>query len=175
MINELLILSSIDKKQTGQLSEINIDLLLDEILDSVSGKLIKKNISINRKKSNSKKDLAIIGNHNQIKRMFANLIDNAIKYNIQNGNIYVKTSLVQNKIQIVIQDTGEGIATSDLPYIFDRLYQSKKSRTGIKQGFGIGLSIVKEIIEYHHGKINVTSELKAGTKITIIFPQHQSR
>jgi signal transduction histidine kinase len=175
MINELLILSSIDKKQTGQLSTINIDNLLDEILDSISNKLIKKNISINRKKSNSKKDLAIIGNHNQIKRMFANLIDNAIKYNIQNGNIYVKTSLVQNKIQIVIQDTGEGIAASDLPYIFDRLYQSKKSRTGIKQGFGIGLSIVKEIIEYHHGKINVVSELKAGTKITIIFPQHQSR
>ncbi|HPH78930.1 MAG TPA: HAMP domain-containing sensor histidine kinase, partial [bacterium] len=175
MINELLLLSSIDKKQSGDLVSINIDRLLDEILDSVSHKLLEKNIQIKRKYSSSKNDLIIIGNYDQIKRMFINLIDNAIKYNTKDGNIYLKTSLIQDNINVVIQDSGEGIAAHDLPYIFDRLYQSKKSRTGIKQGFGIGLSIVREIVENHQGQINVSSKMNQGTKVSIIFPRFSDK
>ncbi len=175
MINELLLLSSIDKKQSGDLVSINIDRLLDEILDSVSHKLLEKNIQIKRKYSSSKNDLIILGNYDQIKRMFINLIDNAIKYNTKDGNIYLKTSLIQDNINVVIQDSGEGIAAHDLPYIFDRLYQSKKSRTGIKQGFGIGLSIVREIVENHQGQINVSSKMNQGTKVSIIFPRFSDK
>ncbi len=171
MIEDLLEISTVEKTYNEKLEDINIVGVISQIISSCKDKTREKNITISFKKPAKQDKYVIFGNPNQIKRVFANIIDNAIKYNVQNGNIIIKLHCKLDKIYIDIKDSGIGIDEKDLPYVFDRLYQSKKSRTGLKQGFGIGLAIVKEIVEIHGGSINITSVKKSGSKATIVFPQ----
>jgi len=100
--------------------------------------------------------------------MFLNLVENAIKYTQANGKIAISTKTMNNHIQIKIKDTGLGISESDLPYIFDRFYRPKISRSS--NGSGLGLSIVKSIILSHGGKISVESTPGIGTSFTLLLP-----
>ena len=74
-------------------------------------------------------------------------------------------------IQFIFEDNGRGISPEDLPYIFDRLYRSDKSRTSQIKGSGLGLSIVKQIVEQHRGSVHAESTLNKGTRIILILPE----
>ena len=171
MLEDLLELSAIEKNYHANSQKINVFNILSEVTDGFRPQAKNKNISIEFKHKYKSDLFQIQGNPVQIKRVFSNIIDNAIKYNTTNGKIIIKTFTKTNRCYIIIQDTGLGIPAKDLPYIFDRLYQSKKTQTGIQRGFGIGLAIVKDIISIHSGQIKVTSRENEGTKFTIIFPQ----
>ena len=107
-----------------------------------------------------------------IQRMFANLLDNAIKYTPAGGTVSVSVSENEKKdLVATVKDTGIGIAESDLPRIFDRFYRCDQSRS--KPGIGLGLSLARAIARAHHGEITVTSRPNEGSTFTITLPKSE--
>ena len=111
----------------------------------------------------------IRGDEGQIRRLFLNLLDNAVKYTPEGGSVAVGISEDKNFIKIEIRDTGMGIPPEELPYIFDRFFQVDKSRGSV--GFGLGLSISKSIVEAHKGRIEAKSETGRGAAFTVFLPK----
>ena len=99
-----------------------------------------------------------------------NLLDNAVKYSPSGSAVEIAVSKKDRQVDIMIKDNGNGIETEHLPKIFNRFYRVDKARSRNEGGTGLGLAIVKHIIQYHHGKINVTSEKGRGTAFTISIP-----
>ena len=116
----------------------------------------------------------IIADPEQLRRVIHNIIGNSIKYlDKQRGLINIRIKDVGDFIQVEIEDNGRGIAAADLPYIFDRFYRTDASRNSATGGSGIGLSIVKKIIEDHGGKIWATSKESIGTVMYFVIRKYQ--
>ena len=111
----------------------------------------------------------IIGDRQSLVEVFTNLFDNAIKYSTAKTTVTVSCAIKKHTATITVTDQGIGIATNDLPRIFDRFYRMDKSRSQA-DGYGLGLSIAKKIVTAHNGSITVTSVLKKGTTFTLTFP-----
>ncbi|MDI1313302.1 HAMP domain-containing sensor histidine kinase [Prosthecobacter sp.] len=105
----------------------------------------------------------------RLSQAFANLLDNALKYTPEHGKVHLACHAADNTVTVIIHDTGMGIPPTDQPHIWERLYRGDKSRT--QRGLGLGLSLVKAIVEAHHGTVAVTSEAGQGTEFTITVPQ----
>ena len=103
----------------------------------------------------------------RIQQVILNILDNAIKYTLEKGHITMEVIQNKNEILTTISDTGEGIPEKDIPFIFNRLYRSEKSRSRVSGGSGLGLTIAKEIVELHGGDIKVKSILGKGTVFVI--------
>ena len=103
-------------------------------------------------------------------RSFINVINNAIKYTPEDGSIQVRADLVADHVRISVTDTGYGIPKEDIPKIFDKFYRVKNERTRSISGTGLGLPIVKGIVEAHLGTIKVESQLGQGTTFSILLP-----
>jgi signal transduction histidine kinase len=100
-----------------------------------------------------------------------NLVSNAIHYTPAGGNVYLSLSRHEDSAAILVRDTGPGIPSADLPFIFDRFYRGEKSRTRSKSsGFGLGLSIASFIVEAHGGHIEVESHEGQGTAFMVVLP-----
>jgi signal transduction histidine kinase len=115
-------------------------------------------------------ELPLQGDGQALLRVFANLIDNAIKYTPQAGKILIRGESAQGVHRIVFSDTGIGIASADLPHIWNRLFRADRSRA--ERGLGLGLSFVRALVEAHKGSVSAVSCLGRGTEITLIFPTH---
>ena len=119
-------------------------------------------------------DVQIIADPEQLRRVINNIIGNSIKYmNKSSGFINIRIKDVGDFIQVEIEDNGRGIAQKDLPYVFDRFYRADASRNSATGGSGIGLSIVKKIIEDHGGKIWATSKEDIGTIMYFVIRKYQ--
>ncbi|WP_371261533.1 ATP-binding protein [Bacillus sp. MUM 116] len=105
----------------------------------------------------------------RFEQILTNLLDNALKYSKGDTSTYIKAFKIDGNVHLLIQDEGIGIPKEDLSFIFDRLYRVEKSRSRATGGFGIGLAIVKELVEAQGGQISVISEIGQGTCFTIIF------
>jgi signal transduction histidine kinase len=116
----------------------------------------------------------MIADAEQIKRVINNIVGNSKKYSDKaETTIRMTVKDVGDFVQIEIEDNGRGIAAKDLPYIFDRFYRTDASRNSSKGGSGIGLSIVKKIMEDHGGKIWVTSKEGIGTVMYLVLRKYQ--
>ncbi|MFK4897978.1 sensor histidine kinase [Lactococcus petauri] len=106
-------------------------------------------------------------------RVMQNLIQNSFKFAQAEQQLEIILTLFKTSkgVQFIFEDNGRGISPEDLPYIFDRLYRSDKSRTSQIKGSGLGLSIVKQIVEQHQGSVHAESTLNKGTRIIIILPK----
>jgi signal transduction histidine kinase len=102
--------------------------------------------------------------------LFRNLVGNAIKYSPQSGSITVAAKVGKDTILVNVQDTGYGIPASDLPFIFDRFYRVRNGKNSEMEGNGLGLSIVKSIVEQHKGQVTVQSEPDRGSLFSISIP-----
>jgi signal transduction histidine kinase len=118
--------------------------------------------------SNSGEDYLITGDRDKLKQVFINLLSNALKFTKENGLVQIKLFSDLNHINVEVTDNGIGIKEEDLPFIFERLYRGDKSRNQI-EGTGIGLTIVKNIIELHQATINVESTEDRGTTVKVQF------
>lgn len=105
----------------------------------------------------------------RLRQAFANLLDNALKYTPDGGRVQLSCASSENTITVRIRDTGMGISENDQLRIWERLYRGDKSRT--QRGLGLGLSLVKAIVEAHRGSVSVTSEVGQGTEFLITVPQ----
>lgn len=106
----------------------------------------------------------------QFEKIIYNLLSNAIKYTEEHGRVSVGIEKSEENVRINITDTGTGIPPESLPHIFDRYYQSPSNRYRSREGLGIGLSLVKELVGLHEGTISVDSKVDAGTTFQLSFP-----
>src|SRR5262245_4535689 len=100
-----------------------------------------------------------------------NLIDNAIKYTSDGGQVTVRGRSVDREVHLVVADTGQGISQEALPHIFERFYRADPSRSKETQGVGLGLSLVKWIVGQHRGTIRVESQPNQGSRFSIVLPK----
>lgn len=152
------------KKEVFQLDKLLAEIVLQyEEIVSYQGKTLTINAS---------PQVNFLADKERIHQLIVILLDNAIKFTNEGGEIRLACHQNHSFISFQVQDNGVGIAEKDVPKIFDRFYQGDKSRTSA-EGTGLGLSIAKWIIDKHHGKVKVTSSLGKGTLIEITFPKTQ--
>jgi len=166
IVENLLILSRFDSQEVSlDIKPIAIARFLNDIVSDVRIIAQRKRIVI----TCSCPDYVFVrGDESQLRRAFLNIIDNAIKYTPEGGKILVNVEKTETEVQIKVSDTGIGISRENLPFIFDRFFRVDKSRSS--EGFGLGLSITKSIIEAHKGSVIISSELGKGTEMRVIFP-----
>jgi signal transduction histidine kinase len=113
-------------------------------------------------------DLCIVADPNRLQQVFANLLDNAIKYTPAHGAVTISGVQQDHRVILTVADTGIGITAEDLPHIWERLYRGDKSRS--QRGLGLGLSLVKAIIHAHRGEVQVTSQPGRGAQFSLSLP-----
>ncbi len=174
LINELTLYSKIDtNKIPYNFEKININNYFQDCVEDIGLDLEEKNIGL-AYYNYVDEDTIIIADTEQLRRVINNIIGNSVKYmNKTNGFINIRLKDVGDFIQVEIEDNGRGIAQKDLPYIFDRFYRADASRNSATGGSGIGLSIVKKIIEDHGGKIWATSKEGTGTIMYFVIRKYQ--
>ena len=174
LINELTFYSKIDTNRIPYtFSKLNVEDYFSDCAEEVGLELETRGIELvyaNYVES----DVLVIADGEQIRRVIHNLISNAIKYmDKPKGIIQIRIKDVGDFIQVEIEDNGKGIAAKDIVYIFDRFYRTDVSRNSSKGGSGIGLSIVKKILEDHGGKVWATSRLGIGTIMYFVLRKYQ--
>lgn len=110
----------------------------------------------------------IMGESESLKRAVTTVLDNAIKYSEPKDTIHVTSKIMGRRVVLKIKDDGIGISKEDVPQVFNRFYRSDKARSS--EGHGLGLSIAKQIIEFHHGEISIDSKKGKGTTVRMTFP-----
>lgn len=167
IIEDLLALAKFDNSQMPiEIKKINITKLLAEVLGQAKTWIDQKDIML----SSFLQDTIILdGDETQLRKLFSNLLDNALKYTYRKGKITVAAHKDGKFAKVTISDTGVGMPEDELPYIFDRFYQINKSR-GSRQGFGLGLSIARSVTEAHKGRIFVESQQGKGSSFAVYLP-----
>lgn len=155
------------QKKRGNLELKDVSLL--EVTEAALGKVIplakQKHITID----NLVDDYILQGEEQSLTELFVILLDNAVKYSPDNSEVKLNSKKTDHHIMITVSDNGTGITQKDCLHIFDRFYRADKSRSKIA-GYGLGLSIAKEIVESHMGSISVESEANHGTAFIIRLP-----
>ena len=145
--------------------------VLDKAKEKLLAKIAERKISIEVEGE----DVEFEANYNSMVELFTILLDNTIKYSNESGAVIVKTQVVGKSAFFLVQDFGVGIKDEDISKIFDRFYRSDSSRVKDQaDGYGLGLSIAKSIVEMHKGKIWVESKLGEGSTFKVELPIKQS-
>ena len=177
LINELTFYSKIDTNRIPYtFSKLNVEDYFSDCAEEVGLELETKGIQLCYA-NYVDGDVQVIADGEQIRRVIHNIISNAIKYMDKGkgmkGIIQIRVKDVGDFVQVEIEDNGKGIAAKDLPYIFDRFYRTDVSRNSAKGGSGIGLSIVRKILEDHGGKVWATSREDIGTIMYFVLRKYQ--
>jgi signal transduction histidine kinase len=115
-------------------------------------------------------NLHLTGDGERLRQVFANLIENAIKYTLAGGEVVVQVEGRGDRMTVIVGDTGVGIAPEHLPHLFERFYRVDSARTRTTGGFGLGLAIAQAIVQAHGGRIQVQSIVNQGTIFTVTLP-----
>ena len=173
LIDELTFYSKIDtNKIPYEFNKINVNSYFGDCVEEVGLDMDSRNIELGYFNYVSD-DVVVIADAEQMKRVINNIISNSVKYmDKPKGIINIRIKDVGDFIQIEIEDNGRGIAAKDLPCIFDRFYRTDSSRNSSQGGSGIGLSIVRKIVEDHGGRIWATSKEGMGTEMHIVLRKY---
>jgi two-component system phosphate regulon sensor histidine kinase PhoR len=172
LIGDLFSLSNIESgKVVPAVEEIKIGGIIDKVFAVFSHAAEERNIKL---LSRIPGDFPVIsGDPDMIARIFINLVDNAIKYSLDGGEVTVDGGRAGGEVFVSVADRGIGIPQESLPRIFERLYRVDKARSRKYGGSGLGLAIVKHILEAHRGRIEVSSRPGLGTNFTVYLPLKQ--
>ncbi len=169
LVDDLLSLSHLESKEIMLTkSSFNLREQLQEVITGFDAQSKKMNIEI---KNDLPVSLMVDADKDRIEQVFTNLINNAIKFNKENGTIRIYAQEEIRTIKVFVEDSGIGIPPKDIPRIFERFYRVDKARSRQLGGTGLGLSIVKHIIELHNGSIGVESAEGFGAKFWFILPK----
>ena len=150
----------LEKKSYSLLEQLN------RVISTQKEIALEKNIEIESKFP--KKDIIIQADENRMEQVWINIINNAVKYTMDDGVVTVKAKRNSKDIEVIIEDTGAGISEEALQHIFERFYREDSSRS--IQGNGLGLAIAKRIVELHNGNISVNSLVDVGSIFKIVIP-----
>lgn len=166
IVKQLLLLTKYSKENIKEsFQKCSVDTLLLQVIDKFQLQLQEKNLKLHIEKI---EPVNIQANPILMESIFVNLIDNAIKYSLKNRNIYI--SLYQDsKIHFSIKDEGTGISQESLSKITERFYRADSSRNKNIEGFGLGLSIVKNSVWMHDGNLKIESDKENGTTVKVVF------
>ena len=166
MVKNLLDLSALELKECLDLKEIDLAEMLKSVLSDYDVVFSAKKIDV---KELIPPRLKIKGDREHLQRVFINLVDNAVKYNHEGGKIELNAAVKNSGVHISLFNTGTGIPAADLDRVFVQFYRVEKSRSAQYGGSGLGLSIVKRIIELHGGRIDIESESGAWTRVNVFL------
>ena len=113
---------------------------------------------------------AVMGDQRRLHQVIFNLVSNAVKYSTEGGTIQIRVKQEKHKAVLIVEDQGIGMAEEELPLIFERFYRTDLSRSRKTGGAGIGLAIVKAIVQAHQGTVTVTSKVGCGSRFTVTLP-----
>ncbi len=169
LISDLLDLSKFESGSGGlKLEKINFGKIVEKSIRRISLVSSSKKIIVRKSVDEG---LVIKGDAASLNKMVMVLLDNSIKYTDKGGKVFVEAYRKGKCVYLKVRDTGIGMERKAIPRVFDRFYRVEKSRSKIKaRGFGLGLSIAKNIVELHSGKISVKSKLGKGTTFTVKLP-----
>ena len=168
-IDELLYLSNLDNHSLDLSEDVYLDELVMEVYEEYFDKVTKEGLSFTRNVVASK----TLGSNNLIKHLIINLVENAIKYNKENGSIDITLEKNEEYTILKVSDTGIGIEEKNLDKIFERFYRVDESRSRKTGGTGIGLPICKKICAAHNTTISVDSKVGVGTVFTVPFRNYE--
>ena len=163
LLKDMLELSRLETRPKSDKQTVNLKQLLDQVLEQLHPFIINKNIKVSISTSNVLYPCI----DSDIKSLFKNLIENAIKYNKNDGVIDITLSETASNVIFVVKDSGIGIPKEHQTRIFERFYQVNKTRSKLQNGTGLGLAIVKHVVSYYEGSIEIESEIELGTTFTI--------
>lgn len=163
LVDDLISISKLEAGMKMSKRYFRVNDMIKKTIDDLQGIAKKKNITIEFD-SGSSNGVNVFGDEERLKQVMINLIDNAVKYTNSDGVIKVSTEMKAKEVTISVEDNGVGIPKSDLPRLFERFYRVDKTRSRDVGGSGLGLSIVKHILEVHKSQIKVESEENKGTK-----------
>ncbi len=160
------ILMDISEAETGvmelKLEDVNLSTLFEDVIQLYDYVAEDKDITVS---TQCPPDLTLRVDPNRMRQVLANLVDNAVKYTPRGGSVALGVSQSGEDVAISVEDTGEGIPFEEIPRIWDRLYRVDKSRS--RRGLGLGLSLVKAIVQAHGGSVEVLSEPGQGSLFTV--------
>ncbi len=173
IVESLLLLSRIDAGQL-QLKKVPVDLssLVERVVRELTFLATRKNLRLNTR---LEKGAIVQGDEERLEQVIKNLVDNSLKYTESGGEISVEVFREKGNVFLRVSDTGVGIPAEDLPRVFDRFYRVDKSRSRKIGGSGLGLSIVKWIVDAHRAHIEIQSDEGKGTAVTVHFPAEEEK
>ena len=167
LVNQLQNLAKFDSEKSKlNLAKVNVKNLIMNVVYNNQGKALEKNINIEC-------DLESIDSYldkDKISQVIVNLLSNAIRYTNNGGKIFISSYKENNNLKIQFKDNGIGIPKENIKYIFERFYRVDESRSKNTGGIGVGLTIVKSIIDLHQGTIEVRSEVNKGSEFIVMLP-----
>ncbi len=168
IINNLLSLSALVKPERIEFSAVDLSAVATDVIQKFSTLAKRGEHQVTLRKS---PDALVWGNATALQQIVGNLIKNALSYTPRGGHIRVTIEPApNNQIELLVQDSGIGIARKDLFRIFEPFYRADPSRTKGAGGTGLGLAIVSELIKMHHGRITIRSAVGRGTTVAVVFP-----
>lgn len=175
LVKDLLDMSSLETLSGLDLKPVHLTELLSALIEDYQLLSDARSIMM---EVNLPENLWVKGDEEKLRRAFSNLLDNAIKYNEDGGQIVIRAKREVTEtavIVVIIENTGPGVPEEDLPKVFDQFYRVEKSRSLDYGGSGLGLSIVKRIIELHKGKVDIESKPGVRTRVIVRLPGYNTR
>jgi signal transduction histidine kinase len=168
LVTDLMLLSKMESPELfASKTSIDFERLVRSVVEEFQELFKTKSIELKVKQLNP---APLIGNGESLKRLVTNLLQNALRYTESSGTVEIALENLGRNLRLTVADTGIGIPTESLPHIFDRFYRVDKSRSRAQGGSGLGLSIVKAIVDAHRGRIEVHSEEGKGTTFVVTLP-----
>jgi signal transduction histidine kinase len=168
LASSLMLLARMENPElVSHMAPVALDDLLEPLLKEFRSLALKKKIDIT---CNSAPSVVAVAHADSLRTMFSNLLDNALAYTEAGGKITLDITIQDNNVVLSVTDTGIGIPADSIGHIFERFYRVDKSRSRSLGGSGLGLSIVKAIVDAHKGVIKAESRLGEGTKFTVLLP-----
>ncbi len=172
LVKNLLDLSSLEIEDSTTKDPVDVSTILESLIADYRYLAEPRNIQIH---THFPRQLIVTGNEEKLTRAFSNILDNATKYNVDGGHIEIIGTQSRSYLTVVATNTGPGVAEAEVSKVFDQFYRAEKSRSTRYGGSGLGLPIVKRIIELHDGNIQFESCLGDWTRVTIRLPQNRDK
>ncbi|MCR4438794.1 MAG: response regulator [bacterium] len=173
LIRDLLDLSAIEAGKVAQeMAPVEVDKILKEVVELMGSEARAQEVTL--KLSTAERLPKVVGDREDLMRVFTNLVSNAIKYNRPGGEVTVSASSQDSYLVVAVKDTGFGIPPEEQSRIFDEFYRVKTEHTRKICGTGLGLAIAKRIVECHRGYIEVESEVDRGSTFAVHLPAYKT-
>ena len=167
LVNDILFLQEIELV-LPEFQAVNMAEVAQAVIQKYEKKASQRGVRL--KVRNERNVPEVSGDSKSLERAITALVDNAIKFSPHGGDVEINFEKQKDWLIVSVEDHGIGIAIDQLPRIFDRFYHIEKSGDDLFGGLGIGLAIARQVIEQHHGKLNVESKLGKGSKFTMVLP-----
>lgn len=170
LVDELLEICRLDAGQIeNQLVPVRLDILASETLQWIEPIAAERHVQIQLQAA---APLSILGSSSRLQQIILNLLANAIEHSPSGSVVLVEVDHYMDQVRLRVSDRGAGIATDDLPFVWNRFYRADRARTqGERSGCGLGLSLVSELVKLHGGSCEIESTLGSGTTVQIHFPE----